>query len=460
MSLESTATASSLSTASPYASSSSSVSTPFSSPATTPSLSSYAEEYAPFAPTSSHLSSFNPYPPSPSLIESAMAPLPSTLPSTYSRITLRERPKAAIDPKLDGTGTFQLERGVKMFSQDDVKPGEAVIKVEWVSIDPAMRGWLNPTRSYVPPVAIGATMRALAVGRVVIVPKMERTVEGGNDKSAPLMEPLKVGDWVTGVAGWAEYAKLPAKDLQKIQIDKDISPTYYLGALGMTGQTAYWGIHDVGKIKPGETVVVSGAAGAVGSIACQLAKIQGCKVVAIAGGKDKCRWLKEDLGIDTVLDYKDAEFKKKFREIGYLDVYFDNVGGDILDMCLTRLNKGARIALCGAISAYNDPNPKGLQAYLNLISQRAKIEGASPPPFTCSFLQGLRFLPQFIVFDYADRYHIAAEEMARYIRDGRLKLRETHGKGLEDCVEALVGLFAGKNQGKMLVKIAEDGAKL
>lgn len=248
-----------------------------------------------------------------------------------------------------------------------------------------MRGWLNPTRSYVPPVAIGAPMRALAVGRVVLVPKTERTVEGGNDKSAPLMEPLKVGDWVTGVAGWAEYAKLPAKDLQKIQcvrflprccsgvdarldrIDKDISPTYYLGALGMTGQTAYWGIHDVGKIKPGETVVVSGAAGAVGSIACQLAKIHGCKVVAIAGGKDKCRWLKEDLGIETVLDYKDADFKKKFREIGYLDVYLcvpphdalsdlrevltwpgqpcsDNVGGDILDMCLTRLNKGARIA--------------------------------------------------------------------------------------------------------------------
>ncbi|BGP34474.1 hypothetical protein JCM10296v2_006295 [Rhodotorula toruloides] len=441
MSLEPTATVSSSSSSSTYASSSASASTPVSSPATTPSLSSCADDCGPFAPTSSLLASFNPYPPSPALIEQAMAPLPSTLPSSYSRITLRERPKAAIDPKLDGFGTFQLERGVKMFSQDDVKPGEAVIKVEWVSIDPAMRGWLNPTRSYVPPVAIGAPMRALAVGRVVLVPKTERTVEGGNDKSAPLMEPLKVGDWVTGVAGWAEYAKLPAKDLQKIRIDKDISPTYYLGALGMTGQTAYWGIHDVGKIKPGETVVVSGAAGAVGSIACQLAKIHGCKVVAIAGGKDKCRWLKEDLGIETVLDYKDAEFKKKFRETGYLDVYFDNVGGDILDMCLTRLNKGARIALCGAISAYNDPNPKGLQAYLNLISQRAKIEG-------------------FIVFDYADRYHIAAEEMARYIRDGRLKLRETHASGLEECVDALVGLFAGKNQGKMLVKIADDGAKL
>lgn len=357
-----------------------------------------------------------------------MSPLPA-LPRSYSRVTLRERPRASIDPKLDGTGTFQYEKDVQLWSADQLKAGEAVVKVEWVSIDPAMRGWLNPTRSYVPPVQIGAAMRAGAVGRIALLPK-------DVGKSS-----LQVGDWVIGTMSWGEYAKVPLKELQKIQTDDIIKPTYYLGALGMPGQTAYWGLHDVGKIEPGETVVVSGAAGAVGSIASQLATIHGCRVVAIAGGADKCRWLREEIGIKEVLDYKDPNFKKNFREIGYLDVYFDNVGGEMLDMCLTRLNKGARIALCGAISAYNDPNPRGLQSYLNLISQRAKIEG-------------------FIVFDYADRYHIAAEEMARYVRSGQLKLRETRIEGLDKCVEALVGIFEGKNTGKMLVKIGTDGAKL
>ncbi|GAA5995878.1 NADP-dependent oxidoreductase [Rhodotorula paludigena] len=359
-----------------------------------------------------------------------MAPLSSSLPKTYSRITLRERPRAAVDPKLDGSGTFSLEPEVPMPRDDEMKDGEAVVKVEWVSIDPAMRGWLNPTRSYVPPVAIGAPMRAAGVGRIVRLAKGEKAAGK-----------LQVGDWVVGTLDWNEYSKVPVKELQKIQIDKDISPTYYLGALGMTGQTAYWGLHDVGKIKSGETVVVSGAAGAVGSLACQLAKLQGCRVVAIAGGPDKCRWLRDEVGIETVLDYKDKEFKTQFREIGYIDVVFDNVGGSMLDMCLARLKKGARVALCGAISAYNDPSPDGLKMYLNLISQRAKIEG-------------------FIVFDYADRYHIAAEEIARHIRAGKLKLRETHLHGLDQCVNGLVGLFEGANTGKMLVKIGDDGPKL
>ncbi|BGP42544.1 hypothetical protein JCM10450v2_006647 [Rhodotorula kratochvilovae] len=358
-----------------------------------------------------------------------MAPLPATLPRTYSRITLRERPRAAVDPKLDGTGTFALEKGVQMWGEGDVKDGQAIVKVEWVSIDPAMRGWLNPTRSYVPPVQIGASMRAAGTGRIVYLPK---SAEGGS---------LRIGDWVVGTLNWTEYAKVPVKELQKIQLDKDISPTYYLGALGMTGQTAYWGLHDVGKIKAGETVVVTGAAGAVGSIACQLAKLHGCRVVAIAGGAEKCAWLRDDLGIETVLDYKSPNFKKDFRGIGYVDVCFENVGGEILDLVLSRLNKNARIALCGAIAAYNSSSPQGLQMYLNLISQRASIAG-------------------FIVFDYADRYDVAAEEMARHIRAGKLKIRETHLHGLDECVNGLTGLFEGKNTGKMLVRIGEEGAKL
>ncbi|GAA6058256.1 hypothetical protein JCM3770_006083 [Rhodotorula araucariae] len=358
-----------------------------------------------------------------------MAPLPAALPRSYSRVTLRERPRAAVDPKLDGTGTFAFEKDVPMWREDEVKDGEAIVKVDWVSIDPAMRGWLNPTRSYVPPVAIGAAMRAAGTGRVVYLPKSAS--DGG----------LRVGDWVVGTLDWTEYSKVPVSELQKIRLDKDISSTYYLGALGMTGQTAYWGLHDVGKIKAGETVVVTGAAGAVGSLACQLAKLHGCRVVAIAGGAEKCAWLRNDLGIDTVLDYKSPEFKKEFRNIGYVDVCFENVGGEILDLVLSRLRKNARIVLCGAIAAYNDPSPKGLQMYLNLISQRASITG-------------------FIVFDYADRYHLAAEEMARYIRAGKLQIRETHLHGLDQCPNGLVGLFEGKNTGKMLVKISEDGAKL
>ncbi|GAA5852768.1 hypothetical protein JCM9279_003964 [Rhodotorula babjevae] len=359
-----------------------------------------------------------------------MAPLPSTLPRTYSRITLRERPKAAINPSLDGkTGTFTLETGVPMFSDAELASGEVFVQVDWISVDPAMRGWLNPTRSYVPPVAIGAPMRAAGVGRVV------RLAKGDQGE-------LKVGDWVVGTLNWQQYAKVPVKEVQKIQIDSTISPTLYLGALGMTGQTAYWGLHDVGKIKAGETVVVTGAAGAVGSLACQLAKIHGCRVVAIAGGADKCKWLKDELLSESqhsVLDYKSPTFKQDFRKVGLVDVCFENVGGEILDMILARLNKNARVALCGAVSAYNDPNPRGLQAYLSLIGMRASITG-------------------FIVFDYADRYHIAAEEMAKYIRSGELKVRETRTEGLDQCVNALVGLFSGANTGKSLVKIGDEGA--
>ncbi|GAA5864301.1 hypothetical protein JCM8547_005779 [Rhodosporidiobolus lusitaniae] len=395
-----------------------------------------------------------------------MAPLPA-LPSSFAQITLRERPRAAIDPSLNsGTGTFTYEKEVKMWDlKEDVKAGEAIVRTEWVSIDPAMRGWLNPTRSYVPPVGIGEVMRAGGVGRIAYLPPSSSsstssssssnrtpTVENGNEKSAPLQavrkprEELKVGDWVSFMSGWAEYAKVPVKELKKIEVDETISPTYYLGALGMTGQTAYWGLFDVAKIQPGETVVVSGAAGAVGSLACQLAKLHGCKVIAIAGGKEKCTWLREELGVDEVLDYKKEwkEFAKEFKEkVGYLDAYFDNVGGNLLDLALTRLKKGARIALCGAISAYNDPSPKGLQAYLNLISQRAKIEG-------------------FIVFDYASRYHEAEEQLIAHLRARRLKLRETRvtQSGLAGAPGALVGIFEGKNTGKLIVKVGRDGARL
>ncbi|GAA6061891.1 hypothetical protein JCM10212_004709 [Sporobolomyces blumeae] len=359
-----------------------------------------------------------------------MSPVPRTLPSTFSQITLRERPKAAIQPSLtDGKGTFQLERNVPTPTAADLGPDQVLVKVEWCSVDPAMRGWLNTTRSYVPPVQIGEVMRAGAVGQVVLAK------EGSK---------VKVGEWVSGVLGWKEYAVANVKDLEVISVTKDIQPTYYLGALGMPGQTAYWGCFDVAKIKKGDTVVVSGAAGAVGSLACQMALITGCRVIAIAGGAEKCRWLKEEIGCHEAIDYKAKDFAATFKKSlgkGFVDVYFDNVGGEILDLVLTRLNKNARIAICGAISAYNDPNPRGLTNYLTLISQRAKIEG-------------------FIVFDYAKRYQEAANQMGQWISEGKLKIRETKMYGLTESVNALVGLFEGKNSGKMLVKISSDGNKL
>jgi len=213
--------------------------------------------------------------------------------------------------------------------------------------------------------------------------------------------------------------------------------------LGMPGLTAYFGLFDVGKIKAGETLVVSGAAGAVGSVACQLGKIKGARVIALAGSDDKVAWLENELGVDKALNYKSPTFVADFkRHVGYLDVYFDNVGGSTLDLCLGRLKKGARVALCGAISAYNQVKPTGLQAYLNLISQRAKIEG-------------------FIVFDYVDQYESAIKEMAQWIGEGKLKRKFHIVEGLEKTPQHLNLLFTGGNTGKLVVKVSKDvNAKL
>ncbi|KAK4055378.1 hypothetical protein OIO90_003216 [Microbotryomycetes sp. JL221] len=362
-----------------------------------------------------------------------MAPLAS-VPSTQSRITLQKRPSGEISPDLTGKGHFLLESNVPI--DKDLKEGECLVKVEWVSLDPAMRGWLNPTRSYIPPVEIGAVMRAGAVGRIVILPE--------SSSSIVKRKQLAVGDWVSVLGGWQEYAKVSLKECQKIPPPNDkVLPSFYLGALGMPGQTAYWGLEDVIKIQKGETIVITGAAGAVGSVACQICKIRGLKVIAVAGGPDKCKWLQEELGVDVALDYKSPTYNKEFREAtkGYIDCMFDNVGGELLDLALGRLKKGARIALCGAISGYNSSSPPSLKAYLNLISQRAKIEG-------------------FIVFDYASRYREADKELQQWVNNGQLKVREHKLIGLDKCVEGLRGLFLGTNYGKALVQIGSPDAKL
>jgi len=336
-------------------------------------------------------------------------------PSHYTRIVLAERPKAAITPS-----TFRKE--VVPF---DSKPstGQVLVQVQYVSLDPAMRGWLNDRRSYVEPVQIGATMRASGLGVVVEV--------GEGSGFAP-------GDLVSGTFGWTEFVVLDAKHVEKLRIPEGAELLDFLGPLGMTGFTAFVGLLDVGKLQAGEKLVVSGAAGATGSIVCQIGKHKGAKVYAIAGSDEKCKWLENELGVDKALNYKSSTFHSDFKKtVGYYDVFFDNVGGDILDFALTRMNKNARIVLCGAISDYNSPKPKGLTGYLNLISQRAKIEG-------------------FIVFDHADRFPEALDYLGARLKDGSLKRKFHIVDGLEAAPQSLNMLFNGGNTGKLVVKVRND----
>ncbi|KAF8269575.1 alcohol dehydrogenase [Lactarius quietus] len=341
-------------------------------------------------------------------------------PKLYTQIVLNERPIADITPT-----TFRTEK--VPFS---LKPlaGEILVQVNWLSLDPAMRGWIRDRRSYLPPVQIGEVMRAAGLATVVEV--------GEGSKLQP-------GDVVQCTPGWTEFAVLKEATARKLEVPQGGQLLDFLGPLGTTGGlTAYFGLLDVGKIKAGETLVVSGAAGAVGSIACQIGKIYGAKVIGIAGSDDKCRWLKEELKIDAALNYKSPTFQDEFKSaVGYLDVFFDNVGGEILDFALTRLNTGARIALCGAISQYNASKPEGISAYLNLIAQRAKMEG-------------------FIVFDYAQRYPEALTNLSKWISEGRI-IRKFHiVEGLEKAPESLPLLYSGGNTGKLVVHVSGPEAKL
>ncbi|KAG7089571.1 hypothetical protein E1B28_011241 [Marasmius oreades] len=337
------------------------------------------------------------------------------MPSHYTRIVLNERPETNITPT-----TFRTER--VPFSELKPKENEVIVQLLYLSLDPAMRGWLKDQRSYVPPVQIDEVMRGFGLGRVV--------EKGSNSQ-------LEVGTVVTGVIGWRDYAVLPEKALTKIKVPQGVQALDFLNTLGLTGMTAYFGLKEIGKLQKGETLVVSGAAGAVGALACQLGKRTGAKVFAIAGSQAKCDWLEKELGVDRAFNYKSPTFKEDFKELGYLDVYFDNVGGEILDMCLGRLNRGARVALCGAISAYNSAKPEGIRGYLSLISQRAMIQG-------------------FIVFDYQDRYPEAIAEIAEGLRDGSIKSKFHIVDGLENAPTALPMLFSGGNTGKLVVKVSDE----
>ncbi|MFQ5698921.1 MAG: NADP-dependent oxidoreductase [Myxococcota bacterium] len=302
--------------------------------------------------------------------------------------------------------------------------GEILLRTLYLSFDPAMRGWMEDRRSYVPPVQIGEPMRAGGVGQVI---------ESRNPSFAP-------GDIVQGMLGWQDYAIVGAGGLAPAsKVPPDIPLTWPLGVLGLTGLTAYFGLLDVGKPKPSDTVVVSGAAGATGSIAGQIARIQGCRVIGIAGGPDKCRWLTDEAHFDAAIDYKSQDVSARLGELcpEGIDVYFDNVGGPILDAVLARIAQGARIVLCGGISSYNAKTPPpGPSNYLALVVQRARMEG-------------------FIVIDYLARMDEGVSALSEWVRSGQIAHREDVQHGLENAPQTFLRLFEGKNLGKQLLQVAE-----
>ncbi|TFW09219.1 NADP-dependent oxidoreductase [Oxalobacteraceae bacterium OM1] len=305
--------------------------------------------------------------------------------------------------------------------------GEIVVKVLYLSLDPAMRGWMNEGKSYIRPVAIDEVMRAGGIGKVV----------------ASKSPKFAVGEYVSGGTGVQEYWVGPADDKTAAfyKVDPRMAPLpKYLNSLGMPGMTAYFGLLDVGQPKPGDTVVVSGAAGAVGQTVGQIAKHKGCRAIGIAGGKEKCDFVVNELGFDACIDYKNGSVREGLKQhcpTG-VNVYFDNVGGDILDDVLAKLAMKARIVICGAISQYNNTTPvKGPANYLSLLVNRARMEG-------------------MVVFDYADRYHVAAAEMGKWMQAGTFQTREDIVKGLDTFPETLLMLFEGKNFGKLVLQVADE----
>ncbi|QRF58201.1 NADP-dependent oxidoreductase [Variovorax paradoxus] len=310
--------------------------------------------------------------------------------------------------------------------------GGVLVKTLSLSLDPAMRGWLNDAKSYIPPVEIGAVMRAGGVGRVI----------------ASKNPQFAVGDTVYGTLNVQEYMLIPQEEIKRnglVKIDLRVgSITQWLNVLGMPGMTGYFGLMDVGQPKAGETVVISGAAGAVGQTVGQLAKIKGCRVVGIAGGEAKCDWVVKELGFDACIDYKAGaaavrDGLKQHCPKG-VDIYFDNVGGEILDLVLARIARKARIIICGAISQYNNANSMpaaGPRNYLSLLVNRARMEG-------------------IVVFDYADRYPVAIAELAGYLKEGRMKSKEDIVQGLDTFPEALNRLFSGANFGKLVLQVATE----
>ncbi len=302
--------------------------------------------------------------------------------------------------------------------------GEVLIKNIYMSVDPYMRGRMMDRKSYAPAFEVGAVMSGGAVGEV-----LESTADG-----------LQVGDHVMSMNGWREYFLSSADTLRKV--DGSLAPlSAYLGVLGMPGLTAYVGLEDIGKPEPGQTVFVSGAAGAVGSAACQIAKAKGCRVVGSAGSQEKADWLQDEAGVDVALNYKTvSNLRAALAEAcpDGIDVYFDNVGGDHPEAALWGMNDYGRIIACGSISTYNATEPQpGPSNLFQMIGKRLLWKG-------------------FIVSDHTDRFPAFAQDMGSWIAEGTVVWRETVHEGIENAPQAFLGLFSGGNMGKMLVRLAAD----
>jgi NADPH:quinone reductase len=332
---------------------------------------------------------------------------------TNRRVTMASRPEGF--PKDSDFALDEADVG-------EPGPGEVLVRVLWVSVDPYQRGRMSQVRSYA---------KALEVGDVITSQSLGEVVESQDGRYEP-------GDLVLGQLGWQEHAVARGGALRRVPELLD-PPTLALHVVGMTGMTAYFGLLDVGRPKPGDTVVVSGAAGAVGQVVGQIAKLAGCRTVGIAGGPDKCTDCTV-YGYDVALDYKDEGFRETLKSAcpDGVDVYFDNVGGEVSAAVHGRLNVGARIVICGQVSQYNLERPEPTFHPSLLIVYRARMEG-------------------FLVTDYAHRYDEAAMRLARWVAEGKLKWREDVTDGLENAPAAFMGMLRGENRGKALVKVAERG---
>ena len=336
------------------------------------------------------------------------------MPDSNRRFLLRSRPDGRITDD-----TFELvEEPIP-----EIQDGEALVQTQWISIDPTNRAWIREQPTYLPPVQIGEVMRGLGLGRVI----------------ASKHDAYSEGQLVQGLTGWQEWAVASdTAPLLPVAEQPGVDPSAYLGVLGMTGLTAWVGLTDIGRPEPGETVVVSAACGAVGSVATQIAKIKGARVVGIAGGTEKCGLLTDRLGLDAAVDYRAGDWHQQLVAAtpDGIDVDFENVGGDIMDAIFARLNLRARVALCGLLSGYNDAElPPGPRAFSNLLRQRVLLQG-------------------FIVLDHFGRAAEAAAELSGWIADGKLQPLETVVEGFDQLPAAVNMLFDGANTGKLVLRVA------
>jgi NADPH-dependent curcumin reductase CurA len=335
------------------------------------------------------------------------------VPDRNRRLVLAERPTGSVDER-----TVRIE-------EEDVPAhgaGEALARVRYLSIDPTIRTWMDDAPGYLPPIAIDEVVRSAGVAEVV---------QSNCDSYSP-------GQLLFGLTGWQDYVIADDGERALQPLPAGVSPTTALGVFGITGMTAYFGLLDVGRLKKGDTVVVSGAGGATGSTVGQIAKIKGAEqVIGIAGGPEKCAWIVDELGFDAAIDYKSSNVAARLHALAPkgIDLYFDNVGGEILDACLANLALRGRVVLCGAISGYNDrATPRGPANYGALIIRRGRMEG-------------------FIILDYLARFPEAQAEMAGWLASGQLKAREHIVEGLEHAPDALNLLFTGGNTGKVIVRV-------